>query len=70
MQTILIYGLVNNYYARIQEIYVTIGDKTDVTQNTICASGKLTNSGSKLITDGGMWSCVGTGMYLGIYVTS
>ena len=45
----------------------TIGDNPDVTQNTVCASGSQVGGE---ITDGGIWTCAGTGMFLGFYTTS
>ena len=48
-------------------MYFTIGDNPDVTLNPVCASGSLV--GGK-ITEGGTWSCQGTGLYFGYYTTN
>ena len=45
-------------------MYFTIGDNPDVTLNPVCASGSQVGGE---ITDGGTWSCQGTGLYFGYY---
>ena len=45
----------------------TIGDNSDVTKNTKCASGSQVGGE---ITDGGIWTCAGTGNFLGFFTTS
>lgn len=71
MQTVLILNVVTNggSSVRLQSMSFTIGNNADVTLNPICASGIQAASGPKTITDGGLWSCVGTGMNFGMFTT-
>ena len=63
MNTVLIISedyLINSDTAvcDLSTISLSIGNNADVTTNTVCLTG---------VTDGGWWTCSGTGSYFGIF---